>query len=782
MNDGVSIDEIDKLISEKWSSPKSLVELLHAIRIRYGWLPETALRRICEKTGTTPDTVSSVASFYPVFRTRPAGKHYIRVCIGTACHVKGAEKVFEMFKQYLGIPENEDTDSEHLFTVEKVACLGCCMLAPAVQIDELVYGLAEPSKVPAILADFLENRTVLGDMKYPVSSVKYKYGEVRLCHCTSCTAAGAAKTMDEFATHIQNLNLPVELKSVSCTGASYLAPLVEIIMRDGSSYRYGKVTSDRAREILLRHFKPTKLTRRLRASVLKLLERVAEEPYSEPVIRFPSDIRDTHQLYHLESQKRIATEYAGEMSPLDISDYIAHGGFDAFKRCVSQLTPDDIINCIKKSGLRGRGGAGYPTGKKWAAVRNASDTVKFVVGNGDEGDPGAFMDRIIMESTPFRVIEGMLIAGRAVGAEHGILYIRNEYPLALHRIREAIEICKKHGLLGNNILGSDMRFDLQIVEGGGAFVCGEETALISAIEGKRPMPRLRPPYPAQTGLYGRPTLVNNVETFAVVPWILTYGAEKFASLGTETSKGTKTFALAGKIRHGGLIEVPMGMTLRDIIFKIGRGIQNDRQLKAVLIGGPSGGCLPASLIDVPIDYEDLLSYGAMMGSGGMVVLDETDCMVEIARYFMSFTQRESCGKCAPCRIGTKRMLELLEQLCEGKGSKDTIVELERTAHLVKKASLCGLGKTAPNPVLTTLSYFRDEYIAHAEQRCPAGRCKALITYYITDDCIGCTRCAQRCPADAIEIRPHQKHEIDVAKCTRCDTCKQACPVGAVLVK
>ena len=781
MKNEFNIEEIDKIVSEKWTGRESLVSVLHAIRARYGWLPEPALRRICEITGVTPETVSSVVSFYPVFRTRPAGKHFIHVCIGTACHVKGAEKVFEAFKKYLNIPENEDTDPESLFTVEKVACLGCCMLAPAVQIDELVYGFVEPARVPAILADFLEHRTSLEDTKYRVSPL-HKLGEIRLCHCTSCTAGGASRTMENFALQIQELHLPVELKSVSCTGASYLAPFVEVVTQDGSSYRYGKVTPEHTREILLRHFKPVKLSSRVKASVLNLLERIVEEPYAEPVIRFPSDIRDSPQINYFESQKRIATEYAGEMSPLDISDYIAHRGFDAFKQCLLKLTPEDIISCIRKSGLRGRGGAGYPTWQKWLAVRSASGDVKFVIGNGDEGDPGAFMDRIIMESSPFRVIEGMLIAGRAVGAQHGILYIRNEYPLALHRMSEAIEICRKHGLLGPNILGSDMSFDLKIVEGGGAFVCGEETALIAAIEGKRPMPGLRPPYPAESGLYGKPTLVNNVETFAVIPWILLHGADNFASLGTATSKGTKTFALAGKIRYGGLIEVPMGITLREIIFKIGGGIQNNKQLKAVLIGGPSGGCLPASLIDIPVDYEALTAYGAMMGSGGMVVLDETDCMVEIARYFMNFIQRESCGRCVPCRIGTRRMLELLEQLCAGKGSESTVAELERTALAVKKASLCGLGKTAPNPVLTTLRYFRDEYIAHTKGHCPAGRCKALITYYITDDCIGCTRCAQRCPADAIEIRPHQKHEIDTTKCTRCDTCRQVCPVGAVLIK
>jgi NADH-quinone oxidoreductase subunit F len=405
-----------------------------------------------------------------------------------------------------------------------------------------------------------------------------------------------------------------------------------------------------------------------------------------------------------------------------------------------------------------------------------------VVCNGDEGDPGAFMDRMLMESYPYRIIEGLSIAAYTVGADEGYLYIRAEYPLALERMSEAINRCRERGFLGNNILGTNFSLHLGIVAGAGAFVCGEETALMASIEGRRGMPRLRPPYPAETGLWSRPTLINNVETYAVVPWIVRNGADDFAGLGTNGSKGTKVFALAGKIARGGLIEVPMGISIREVIEDIGGRIAGEKQLKAVQIGGPSGGCVPAELTDVPVDYEELTNVGAMMGSGGLVVLDESDCMVDIARYFLEFTENQSCGKCTFCRIGTRRMLDVLERLCAGDGRKGDIEELEHLAEMVKKTSLCGLGRTAPNPVLSTIKYFRDEYEAHLEKRCPVGKCKALITYSVTDDCIGCTLCAQHCPADAIAMSPYEKHEIDSEKCIRCGTCKIICPSDAIKVE
>ena len=407
---------------------------------------------------------------------------------------------------------------------------------------------------------------------------------------------------------------------------------------------------------------------------------------------------------------------------------------------------------------------------------------RFIVLNGDEGDPGAFMDRMLMESYPFRVLEGMAIAARAVGASRGYLYIRAEYPLAIERMTEAIKMCRARGFLGENICGTDLTLDLKIVAGAGAFVCGEETALLASIMGQRGMPRLRPPYPAQQGLWGKPTLINNVETYALVSWIIGNGGAAFAEMGTEKSKGTKVFALAGKIARGGLIEVPMGVTLRQVVEEIGGGIAGGLKFKAIQIGGPSGGCVPAHLSDIPVDYDSLTGAGAIMGSGGLVVLDENDCMVDIAKYFLEFTQNQSCGKCTFCRVGTRRMLEILERLCNGEGKSSDLDQLESLAEQIKQGSLCALGGTAPNPVLSTLKHFREEYEAHVEGRCPAGKCKALIQYKVTDDCIGCTVCAQHCPAGAIAFKPYEKHVIDTEKCIRCGSCKNVCPEDAIVVK
>jgi NADH-quinone oxidoreductase subunit F len=445
------------------------------------------------------------------------------------------------------------------------------------------------------------------------------------------------------------------------------------------------------------------------------------------------------------------------------------------------LPPEQLVATIEASGLRGRGGAGFPSGQKWRAVRKQPGEVKYVICNGDEGDPGAFMDRMILESFPYRVIEGLALAALAVGSQEGIFYIRHEYPLAVRRVRAAIAEMEKRGWLGANLLGSGPALRLSVVEGAGAFICGEETALIASVEGRRGMPRLRPPFPAESGLWGKPTLINNVETLALVPWIIRHGAESFAAMGTAKSKGTKVFALAGKIRRGGLIEVPMGTTLRDIVEKIGGGTAEGRRIKGVQIGGPSGGCVPASLMDTPVDYESLREAGAIMGSGGMVVLDDATCMVDIARYFLRFTQDQSCGKCTFCRVGTKRMLDILDKLCAGKAQRAHLEELEVLARQVGAGSLCGLGKTAPNPVISTLRYFRDEYEAHLQGRCPAGHCTALVKYKVTADCTGCTLCAQHCPVQAIPMVPYRRHEINLELCTRCDTCRKVCPRNAIEV-
>ncbi len=493
-------------------------------------------------------------------------------------------------------------------------------------------------------------------------------------------------------------------------------------------------------------------------------------------------------------QMHIATEHCGQLDPTDLDEYLRHDGFVALRRVLEKLSPEQTIDWLQRSGLRGRGGAGFPTGIKWAKVRAARGDVKYVVCNGDEGDPGAFMDRMLLESFPYRIIEGMCIAAHAVGAKEGFFYIRAEYPLAVVRINEALERCRERGLLGRHAMGSGVGLELSVKEGAGAFVCGEETALMASIEGRRGMPRLRPPYPAESGLWARPTSINNVETYALVPWIFRHGAEAFARLGTPKSPGTKVFALAGKVRRGGLIEVPIGITLRQIVEEIGGGVaepscpgvekgtRTPRRFKAVQVGGPSGGCVPAELADTPVDYDALADVGAIMGSGGLVVLDDADCIVDIARYFLRFTQDQSCGKCTLCRIGTRRMLDILDRICTRQAKRGDLEELERLAEAVKAGSICGLGRTAPNPVLSTLRHFRHEYEEHLAGRCPAGRCKDLISYRVNDQCIGCTLCAQQCPADAIPLTPYVKHQIDQQKCTRCDMCRLVCPVEAIVIE
>jgi NADH-quinone oxidoreductase subunit F len=779
----INTDVVDTLVAEYGKTSGSVIALLTAIQDHYNYLPEEALRRVCEITQITPQDIIGVASFYSQFRLKPAGKHMIKVCIGTACHVKGAETVYNAFRRYLDIAPGEDTDKTKLFTVQKVACLGCCMLAPAVQIDDLTYGFLATDKVSSVLRDFLKTKALVSDSKarmQPASSVQR--GEIRMCTCSSCEAAGADTVFREIRQQLDTQQLAVSLKNVACTGISYLAPLIYITTPDDKTVRYGRVTPQAVRGIVHRHFSSPRLSKRVSHSVRDLLEKLLVYPEQDSPVRYLIDSNDKRTSLYRGQQKHLVTEHCGEIDPLNLEVYRQHDGFKALNHSLQNLTPKQIIGLIKQSGLRGRGGGGFSTGQKWETAFKQKNTPRYLICNGDEGDPGAFMDRMILESFPFRVIEGMAIAAYTLEAAEVFIYIRREYPLAIKRMEYALKVCGEKGLLSNENSVSAFSLRISVIQGAGAFVCGEETALIAAIEGRRGTPRFRPPYPTEQGLWGKPTVVNNVETLAAVPWIIRNGTEAFSAIGTKNSSGTKTFALAGKIRHGGLIEVPMGITLREIVYKIGGGIQDNKKLKAVQIGGPSGGCVPAQAMDTPIDFDALGRLGSIMGSGGLIVLDETDCMVDIARYFMQFTQSESCGKCTSCRIGTKRMLEILERICAGRGKREDLETLTHLAGVVSKGSLCGLGKTAPNPVLSTLKHFRSEYLAHINGECPAKKCKDLIAYTITDDCIGCTRCAQNCPVGAIAFTPHKKHNINPLLCIRCDTCRMVCPSDAVSIK
>lgn len=815
----VDLKAVDQAIEAFGTKPDALIPILQALQGHYGYLPQEALVRVCDKTEIRPASIVGVSTFYDMFRHRPVGRYMVRVCRGTACHVTGADRVEEALRRELHVPSGDDTDPSRQFTIEPVACLGCCTLAPVVRIDQTTFGHVTAEKVPRVIHQFLSNVAAAADRARSTEKPpdrRAHVAEIRVGLGSCCMAKGSGQLFHALEDSVRQAGLQVVVKRVGCVGMCHRTPLVQVTGAGQAGAVYAGLGPALAAELVQQHFRPQGIMRRLSRKWTQAANAfLSDQEPGEQIKACSLKHADREVSAFLDRQVHIATEHFGKLDPLDLEEYVDHDGFKALARCIGQpapgqsknnsgpdgvvrngggghsseaaqqaeaLTPDQIIDVIRRSGLRGRGGAGFPTGQKWQAVREQTSSKKYLICNGDEGDPGAFMDRMLLESFPFRVIEGMAIAAVAVGAHEGVLYIRHEYPLAVRRVRAALEELERRGWIGKGLLGGNYELRLWVMEGAGAFVCGEETALIASTEGRRGMPRLRPPYPAQSGLWGCPTLINNVETFTVVPWILRHGADEFARIGTKTSKGTKVFALAGRVQRGGLIEVPMGTTIRDIVEEMGGGAADGRRFKAVQIGGPSGGCVPARLADTPVDYESLREVGAIMGSGGLVVLDDSTCMVDIARYFLRFTQEQSCGKCTFCRIGTRRMLEILDRLCTGKGRAADLDELEHLARRVSQGSLCGLGKTAPNPVLSTLRYFRSEYEEHIAGRCPARKCIALVHYVINDRCTGCTLCAQRCPVGAIPMTPYARHKIDDAKCTRCDACRQACPYSAIDVQ
>lgn len=605
-----------------------------------------------------------------------------------------------------------------------------------------------------------EKRVELDLRKNTKADTREKH--ILVCQGTGCTSSKSPQILDNFKKIIEEKGIKnVRVIKTGCFGLCAKGPIV--IIRPEDTF-YAQVTPEDCEEIIQSHIVEGKVVERLLCKDID-----------------GTKVTKLDDLTFYKKQKRIALKNCGVINPEDIDEYIAFDGYRALGRVLLEMDSDEVIETIEKSGLRGRGGAGFPTGKKWRATRDAKGNTKYVVCNADEGDPGAFMDRSILEGDPHAVLEAMEIAGFAVGAEKGYIYVRAEYPIAVHRLQIAIDQAREYGILGEKIFGTNFNFDIEIRLGAGAFVCGEETALLESIEGRRGQPRVKPPYPAQSGLWGCPTLINNVETYANIAQIILKGADWYSSIGTATSKGTKVFALGGNVNNVGLVEVPMGTTLREIVFDIGGGIPNGREFKAAQTGGPSGGCIPKEHLDTPIDYESLKEIGSMMGSGGLIVMDDTKCMVCLAKFYLQFTVSESCGKCTPCRIGTKRMLEILEKLCSGEGEEYDIYKLEKLAANIKKASICGLGQSAPNPVISTMKYFREEFRQHAiEKECKAMECKALARIEIDEEkCKACGLCQKNCPVNAIEGEGREKRHINQDKCIKCTTCIRSCPFHAI---
>ena len=761
---------VEKVLEHYAPEPVSLISVMQELNKEFRYLPEEALRRVSSQLNVPLSKVYHVATFYNAFSLQARGRHTIKVCTGTACHVRGAPRILDELTRQLEIGPGE-TSANGEFSLETVNCLGACALGPVVVIDDH-YHHASPKDIATLLREATEGKAsapvavpqeVLAE-HLDLSRVESGNVSVAVCGGTGCQAHGCEAVAAAIEQEIERLGIreTVGFFKTGCHGFCERGPIV--VVRPENTF-YQKVAEGDAAEIVRRTV--------LRGEVI---ERLLYRDATGGSISSEDDIP-----FYAE-QQRIVFGDNGHISPRRIEDYLERGGYQGLRKALA-MSPETIIEEVSRSGLRGRGGGGFLTGRKWRSCRNAPGEPKYVICNADEGDPGAYMDRSLLEGNPHRVLEGMVIGAYAIGSHEGYVYVRDEYPLAVEHITLAAEQARAKGFLGVNLLGSGFDFDVQVSRGGGAFVCGESTALMASLEGKAGEPRSKYVHTVESGLWGKPSDLNNVETWANVPLIINRGAEWFASIGTEGSKGTKIFSLVGKIANTGLVEVPMGITLRRIIFDIGGGIPNGKRFKAVQTGGPSGGCLPESLLDLPVDFDELAKAGSMMGSGGMVVMDESSCMVDVAKYFVNFLADESCGKCVPCREGLYQMHEILERITNGEGKPDDLELLEDLATVTADASLCALGGSAPNPVLTTLKYFGEEYRAHIEERrCPAKVCKALITYRVLPEkCTGCTACARACPENAISGEKKKPHEIDQSKCVKCGICIDTCRFDAVEV-
>jgi NADH:ubiquinone oxidoreductase subunit F (NADH-binding)/NADH:ubiquinone oxidoreductase subunit E/NAD-dependent dihydropyrimidine dehydrogenase PreA subunit len=756
-----------------------LSAILHEIQKEYNYLPEQALRDVSTLMEVPMTDVYGVATFYTSFSLVPKGKHIVTVCMGTACHVRNSRGILDEICRFLKIGSGETTEDSS-FSLETVNCLGACALGPIMVVDGKYHGGMTAAKVKRILKKYQKDEAFeevpagrLGSVEElqayrQAASVARYTGKTSVCVCagTGCQASSSLDVLEAMRVELKGHGLEgdVVLRGTGCHGFCERGPLV--VIGDDNIF-YQKVKPEDVAEIV----SETVVNGR---AVERLL-------YQDPATGARVTSKEEVPFYAKQNRQILGPN--GALDPYEVDDYIARGGYAALAKALFEMQPEGIIEEVDKAGLRGRGGGGYPAANKWRAARKAHsvDGVKYVLCNADEGDPGAFMDRCLLEGNPHSVIEGMIIGAIAIGATHGYVYVRNEYPLAVRSISHAIEQAKAKGLLGPEILGSPFSFDISVSRGSGAFVSGESTALMASIEGRVGEPREKYIHTAVRGLYVRPTNLNNVETWANVPLIINEGAEKYASVGTEGSKGTKIFSLVGKITNTGLVEVPMGITLREIIYEIGGGIPNGKAFKAVQTGGPSGGCIPESLIDIPVDFDELYDVGSMMGSGGMIVMDQDTCMVDVARYFLEFLCDESCGKCTPCREGLKHMAEIVEEVTEGRATMDQLELLEELAEVVRDTSLCGLGQTAPNPVLSTIKYFAEEYREHVvEKKCRAGVCRALVSYSINATaCDGCMKCSAQCPSDAITGKKKKPQAIDAAKCEKCGICYEVCEQRAV---